>query len=567
MPRLTDEDLYIFDSSPSPSSVDDTLSNPTKRQRSIEDDYRAREQDQRAKRRKDDGIPSDGIDEAPPTSSNIEAIEQRLQNIVSGVVNDATERILATLGARLNALETRMDQMQREWRQRFAHPPQQQYQSHHQTAPNGHHAAPTTCQEPRIIESVEGRAFASSIQPAPTPNESPGDTDTVDENLSSFMSQETQDPFIASLLAEAGKEGQGQYGHERNVHSGQALYDSDGHPLTLYDRRGRMRGNTPGRERPFRRRRLPHPSAALTQQSNPPGTPTEVEENESPLGMAEGVEIARTHWGVDAPQYTVARGTDTVVELWTEWYVGTSVKPPIAELDRRYGSLWSVYYSMRRTLIDEHLRRLSTLGIPAGKAGGEAGLQVAKEMDLERENARATLNQYTSLIKTRDKARTPPLVDPRGLAPNARVTAARVEKSRTASLVPPPPLDEPQPPRVVFSRTTATVAELWKEWFNGKADGTLAVVAIDREWGDAWRRPGSEEYRLHHQRKIVIDAAVDRAMTRGGFSHGPEVAREMDKERLSLHLTLPAYCDRLRELREKERMEHGKRKERGDREA
>jgi hypothetical protein len=64
-----------------------------------------------------------------------------------------------------------------------------------------------------------------------------------------------------------------------------------------------------------------------------------------------------------ARKYKMFRGSNSVLQLWTEWTLGLAGGPSIEALDRCWGARWRVgseamFYSRRRRVIREIRRRV-----------------------------------------------------------------------------------------------------------------------------------------------------------------------------------------------------------------
>ncbi|THZ04481.1 hypothetical protein D6C95_03279 [Aureobasidium pullulans] len=223
----------------------------------------------------------------------------------------------------------------------------------------------------------------------------------------------------------------------------------------------------------------------------------------------------------DAPQYRLQRGSESVMELWHEFFVGSAEKPAINELDHKYGSAWrwkdskeGVYYSMRRVVIDEIQARVEARCPNATGATGDVWLAVCEEMDCERISKQFSLNQFIFELKRRD--RTVP-------APTPKVYN---------------PLDPYPPPAPVLSRTTPSVQKLWTEWFVGKSSYNGC-----RRYGNSWRQFTTSEYNIYLKRRCIIDIALRRIVELGGdkTETTKKVLKSMDAERVAQSLSLVQY--------------------------
>ena len=219
------------------------------------------------------------------------------------------------------------------------------------------------------------------------------------------------------------------------------------------------------------------------------------------------------------------------MQLWREFFVGSAEKPAINELDHRYGSAWrwkdnkeGVYYSMRRTVIDEIQARVEARCPNSTGATGDIWLDVCEEMDAERCSMQFTLNQYIFELKRRDKPTIPPGThkwDPEDPHP------------------PPPP---------ILSRTTPSVQKLWTEWFSGKLNyngyATFpSIVEINHRFGPTWRQFQTSEYNIYLKRRCIIDIALRRIVEIGGdkAETTKKVLKMMDAERVAHNLSLAQY--------------------------
>lgn len=233
----------------------------------------------------------------------------------------------------------------------------------------------------------------------------------------------------------------------------------------------------------------------------------------------------------DAPQYRLQRGTETVMQLWHEFFVGSAEKPAINELDHRYGSAWrwkdnkeGVYYSMRRTVIDEIQARVEARCPNSTGATGDIWLAVCEEMDAERISMQFTLNQYIFELKRRDKPAIPPGTNKWD------------------------PEDPHPPPAPILSRTTPSVQKLWTEWFSGKLNyngyATFpSIVEINHRFGPTWRQFQTSEYNIYLKRRCIIDIALRRIVEIGGdkAETTKKVLKMMDAERVAHNLSLAQY--------------------------
>ncbi|THX82095.1 hypothetical protein D6D04_03723 [Aureobasidium pullulans] len=233
----------------------------------------------------------------------------------------------------------------------------------------------------------------------------------------------------------------------------------------------------------------------------------------------------------DAPQYRLQRGSESVMELWHEFFVGSAEKPAINELDHKYGSAWrwkdskeGVYYSMRRVVIDEIQARVEARCPNATGATGDVWLAVCEEMDCERISKQFSLNQFIFELKRRD--RTVP-------APTPKVYN---------------PLDPYPPPAPVLSRTTPSVQKLWTEWFVGKSSyngyATFpSIIEVNRRYGNSWRQFTTSEYNIYLKRRCIIDIALRRIVELGGdkTETTKKVLKSMDAERVAQSLSLVQY--------------------------
>jgi hypothetical protein len=219
------------------------------------------------------------------------------------------------------------------------------------------------------------------------------------------------------------------------------------------------------------------------------------------------------------------------MQLWREFSVGSPEKPAINELDHKYGSAWrwkdnkeGVYYSMRRTVIDEIQARVEARCPNFTGATGDVWLAVCNEMDAERTSMQFTLNQYIFELKRRDKS----------------VIAPGTNKWN--------PNDPHPPPPPVLSRTTPSVQKPWTEWFSGKVNYNgyttfPSIVQINQKYGSTWREFTSPEYNIYLKRRCIIDIALRRIVEIGGekTETTKKVLKMMDAERVAHNLSMIQY--------------------------
>lgn len=233
----------------------------------------------------------------------------------------------------------------------------------------------------------------------------------------------------------------------------------------------------------------------------------------------------------DVPLYKLQRGSESVIELWHEFFVGSEDKPAINELDHKYGSAWrwkdskeGVYYSMRRVVVDEIQARVETCCPNATGATGDVWLSVCSEMDSERISQGHSLNQYILELRKRERTEPPPI--PKTYSSN----------------------DPSPPPQPILSRTTPSVQKLWTEWFVGKKDyngytSFPSIVHLNQRFGSRWRPQRSPEYNIYLKRRCIIDIALRRIVDLGGDKNEAtkKVLKQMDAERVAHNLSLVQY--------------------------
>lgn len=397
-------------------------------------------------------------------------LETHLQQLVNGVAL----RMLNALGTRLNRLESRMEEMQREWKRTVAggqfgqasYPQRvegQQYrQPQHYQSRQPHRITPEdsethTIKTPQAAHSTD--PLNNFLQEAARAADSPD---------ISYSSHNRKQPFLAQVS---------------KMYSGPPLKRSSCNGM--YER---------------------SPLSAL------PPDPT----------------IQPEH----VPQYHLDRSLQTIVDLWHEFFVGSETKPAINELDQKYGSMWrwknskeTTYYGLRRVIIDEITSRVEARCPDTAAATGDVWLTVCEEMDHERVAAKASLSQYIQEIKRRERLRSPPRKPPR------------------QAVYPEAPPEQP-----ILSRTTASVAELWVEWFEGKRDSSgytifPSVIELNARFGDMWRKPKTAEYAMYLKRRCIIDMALQKILETGGDweQTKQKVVEDMDVERTSEGLSLAQY--------------------------
>ena len=446
-----------------------------------------------SREQKTDHSPADDI-----ANRVIDALLPRLDARLNEMATGVAMKMLEAIGGRLNKLESKMDDMQREWRDALQanddddddhydndNNEDDGYDDNNHNRDNGQH-------RPRGL-----------AQNSPLP--SPQAKQRIGYRRHRIAQDSRHGVQFASTAAPT-------FTPLRDLYLGTAQVVHDSTP----PEHEAQPGNLPF---PANRRR---PYAVRRDRLQP--APEYQEPNAQYLHL-EGREMARTGLNGEQPfvantgppayvpqHYKLNRFVTSVVGLWKEFFIGGAEKPAINELDRRYGSAWRlkspsecVYYGLRRTIIDELANRVEKRGIDLGATGEEAAQvwhQVAEEMDNERKSSHASLNQYSQELKRRDRLRSPP--------PPAPTVCDTING--------PLPLPEP-----VLSRTTSTVAELWKEWFDGKEDYMghekfPSITAINLRWGDAWRRRKTPEY------PVYLSAAASSTLPCDAWSTEEETA-------------------------------------------
>jgi hypothetical protein len=399
----------------------------------------------------------------------VELMMPRMEAMVQQTANSVAMRMLDVLGQKLARLESRIDQMQTEWKR--ANPGQQQQQkdssNQHQPAVyqfgNRHQSA---------VQQYYGRTQAPPVMP--------NTIRTPEDPLQSFFQEAAQAADSPAIVLSTNP--------RRLPHN---MRRSKAQPAPEYYSQ--------------------HAVAPDTSNHGPP--PDHV------------------------PQYRLQRGSESVTELWHEFFVGSPDKPAINELDNRYGSAWrwkdtkeGVYYSMRRVVIDEIQTRVEARCPQASGATGAVWLAVCSEMDAERTAKQSSLNQYIFQLKRRDYRNT-----------NLHTPS---NHSRVYS-----PTNAFPPPSPIISRSTLSIQALWNEWFVGKQDyngyaNFPSIVHLNHRFGPSWRKINKSEYNIYLKRRCIIDIALGRIMEEGGSDKAAatkKVLKAMDAERLARNLSLNTY--------------------------
>jgi hypothetical protein len=397
----------------------------------------------------------------------VELLAPRMEAQMQQLMNSTAMRMLDVLGQKLTRLESRMDEMHNEWKKGTSITSLKQ-----QEARNPQPAAqqyPFGNRHQSAVQQYYGRTQAP---PTTTPKQDTNGPSRPEDPLQTFFQEAAQAADNPAIIVPTG------------------------------NRRG-----------PFMTRRPRVETPGFTPIVQPPQNGT------ADMNPA------------DAPQYRLQRGSESVLQLWREFFVGSAEKPAINELDHRYGSAWrwkdnkeGVYYSMRRTVIDEIQARVEARCPNSAGATGDIWLAICEEMDAERSSMQFTLNQYIFELKRRDKP----------------VLAPGTNKWNPEDPQPPPP--------PVLSRTTPSVQKLWTEWFSGKLNYNgyttfPSIVEINRRFGSTWRQFTSPEYNIYLKRRCIIDIALRRIVEVGGdkTETSKKVLKMMDAERVAHNLSLVQY--------------------------
>lgn len=107
--------------------------------------------------------------------------------------------------------------------------------------------------------------------------------------------------------------------------------------------------------------------------------------------------------GAYVPTYKLSRQVTSVPDLWREWTEGLGGLPSVMALNASYGSRWRPtserqYYSMRKVIIDEIIRRAG------GTSDKEALDAVVKAMERDRLRQKSSLDKLIKAIKVGQKA-------------------------------------------------------------------------------------------------------------------------------------------------------------------
>lgn len=353
----------------------------------------------------------------------VDALLPRLETRLNEMVNGVALRMLDALGGRLNNLESRMEEMQQEWRDALQ--------------ANDEDERPSQLQQP----SVRGRQPFKSTSESQAKKSMPYWRQRIAQDPSRQVQQaamaafENPDP-IYSFFQEAANLAPDSTSPEPESSNG-------GLPIPLNRKKPHAVRREKAQPASELREPLGHPSGHFSLNNLEARRDLKL----GPLG--EKPFAANTAAPHHTPQYKLNRGLLTVVDLWKEFFVGGPDKPAINDLDRRYGSAWRhknssecTYYSLRRTVIDELVNRVEKRGVDLESSSDDVAKvwqEVAEEMEAERLESKASLNQYIQDLKRRDRVNTPPKPPPRAYDP----------------------INGPPPPQPVLSRTTSTVPELW----------------------------------------------------------------------------------------------------------
>lgn len=108
-------------------------------------------------------------------------------------------------------------------------------------------------------------------------------------------------------------------------------------------------------------------------------------------------------------------------------------------------------------------------------------------------------------------------------------------------------------PKFKIKRDIDTVVDLAKFWFEGCPEhcNGLSVDHMDTHYKHYWRHDGTGEHRQYYSRKAVVRELERRQIEANGSLSIGAIAVEMDKERIGLNLSLPAYCERFRSRKRK----------------
>lgn len=98
------------------------------------------------------------------------------------------------------------------------------------------------------------------------------------------------------------------------------------------------------------------------------------------------------------PIYWLSRNVRTIPDLWKEWTIGLGFLPPIAELNRLYGSRWRIgneiqYYSTRKRIVDKIKRRAEN------SATREDYETVVRGMEEEKTHSKALLDKVPKMLR------------------------------------------------------------------------------------------------------------------------------------------------------------------------
>jgi hypothetical protein len=423
--------------------------------------------------KEEEPIEKDGLTEEKDIAERvIELLAPRMEAQMQQLMNGAAMRMLDVLGQKLTRLESRMDEMHAEWKKATAITSlKQQDARNHQPAGQQY---PFGTRHQSAVQQYYGRTQAP---PNTTPKQDTNAPSRPEDPLQTFFQEAAQAADNPTIVC----------------------------PTT-------------NRRAPFMSRRPRQPETPRVIPITQP--------------MHNG-----TADPADAPQYRLQRGSESVMQLWREFFVGSADKPAINELDHKYGSAWrwkdnkeGVYYSMRRTVIDEIQARVEARCPNSTGATGDVWLAVCDEMDAERMSMQFTLNQYIFELKRRDK----PVIQPgtNKWDPN----------------------DPHPPPPPVLSRTTPSVQKLWTEWFSGKLNYNgyttfPSIIQMNHKFGNTWRQFTSPEYNIYLKRRCIIDIALRRIVEIGGdkTETTKRVLKAMDAERVAHNLSLNSYHSWARE--------------------
>lgn len=179
----------------------------------------------------------------------------------------------------------------------------------------------------------------------------------------------------------------------------------------------------------------------------------------------------------DPTLFKFSKDTKTVQDLYNEWFIGSTNKPPVAWLQKHTGARWrprssiehSRYFKYKKVI--EQVEKLIKIGYSVDQA-----------VDSTQRSCSGSLLQSTG---RRSINRAPPHV-PKNV----------------------------KPIQFAIKTNLQSIHELWKEWFIGTKD-RLCVCDVESKYGNSWRAGQSAQGALFLRHKTIINAIQDFIINQG----------------------------------------------------